>query len=720
MTLRELEPRFVGVQWRGKDSFQCSCPTHADDKPSLTISFKDEKILFHCHAGCNPADILEAVGLEWSDITGKEKKTYTWEDKLGYGISQKAGMECSFVGEYKYTDEDGKYLYSKVRYEGGGKKHIRYIIVDEKNDSYSYPPQGFQHTLYRLPQLIKAVQEGYPVYYVEGEKDVDTLRKFGRTATTAGGAGDWKPEYAKYFKGATVIVLEDNDEPGRKLREQVVRDLLKYAFLVKWTITSEQEHGDVTDYIAEDHTIEDINQLVSAAAEQGNYKYAPWVYTTEDRQGNVKVHIREAQLAKGIAAGVDYIQLRSPNSDKEAVYVYEYGVYSAYNTNMLNGMIGEFIPTRHTSLALLNNTRSLLLAERNNVRQIDDINNDDRYINFRNGLYDVKSHRLIPHTPEVIYTYQINADYEADNHAMPVFEKFMNDLCTSDGVVDESKKALLQEWMGLSISNIPAHRLKKCLILHSRLGNTGKSQYLKLISALVGDSNVSSVAMQEFSERFKPSFMFGKRLNIVGDQQYTDIGSSSMFKSLTGGDPIICEMKGKGAFSFIYSGVLLFACNELPSFTDDKGGHLFERLCIVPCSNTIPPEKRDPYIVDSMLKEKSAIVNWAIEGLDRLLNNGLKITSCKSGITELNEYRARTDTVYAYLFREYTITGNKNDRVLRSRFDTDYTNWCVSEGITPMKKRNIKERMAANGIVLKRTLGENYYTGLCPVRDGAI
>ncbi|MDO5398569.1 MAG: phage/plasmid primase, P4 family [bacterium] len=719
MTLKELEQHFKGVQWRGKNSFQCSCPTHEDKKPSLTVSFKNGKILFHCHAGCNTADILEAVGLEWSDIIGKEKISYEWRDKLGYGISQQAGEECRFVDEYKYTDENGKYLYSKVRYEGGGKKYIRYVIVDEKKDCYIYPPQGFQHTLYRLPRLIRAVQDGYPVYYVEGEKDVETLRKLGYTAATAGGAGDWRTEYAKYFKGATVIVLEDNDAPGQKLREQVVRDLLKYAFIVKWTTTSEQEHGDVTDYINEGRSKEDLEQLLAAASAQGNYKYPPWVYTTEDRQGNVKVHIQPAQLAKGIAAAVDYIQLRSPNSDKETVYVYENGVYSPYNNNMLNGMIGDFIPTRHISLALLNNTRGLLLADKSHVRKHDNINTEDRYINFRNGLYDIKNRRLIQHTPEVVYTYQINADYEADSREMPVFDKFMNDLCTSDGVVDESKKALLQEWTGLLISNIPVYKVKQCLILYSPLGNTGKSQYLGLLSDIVGVENTAAVELQKLSDergnKFALSYLFGKRLNIVGDQQHVDIGASSVFKQLTGGDAINCEPKGQAAFSYKFRGGLVFACNDLPSFTDDKGGHLFERMCVVPCCNPIPKEKRIGDLLSLMLKEKSAIINWALAGLHRLINNKYKFTECAGASQAAEEYREDIDTLHRYLKAYYAITGNNKDRIKKTEFDERYWQWCIAEEVQPLSKRNIKQRMIKNGIVCGKYVGEFYYKGVAPI-----
>ncbi|MGM9936133.1 MAG: phage/plasmid primase, P4 family, partial [Candidatus Ornithomonoglobus sp.] len=653
ISLRDIAGRFDGVHWRGKNQFQCSCPCHADNEPSMTITEENNKVLIHCHAGCKTADILQAVGLTFADIGGTERKALHWHDKLTYGISQKKGQDYKFVAEYKYKDENGGYLYSKVRFEdASGKKQIRYVTVDEKQDTYNFNVCKVR-TLYNLPQLIKAVKEDYPVYYVEGEKDVETLRKLGYTATTAGGADDWRPEYAKYFKGATVVILQDNDKPGAELREKVMRDLVKYSFIVKWTTTSQKEHGDVTDYINEGHAFDDVKNLVSAAVAEGQYKYPVWINTKTDKNGNVEIKVHPALLAKGIAAAVDYIQLRSSNSDKESVYVYENGIYTPYNNNMLNGLIGEFIPTRHRNINTLDNTRRLLLADKSHVRKHDDINNNERYINFKNGLYDVKERKLIPHTPDIIYTTQLNGDYEADNMHMPVFEKFINDLCTSDGSVDESKKALLQEWTGLLISNIPVYKVKKCLILYSPLGNTGKSQYLGLLSDIVGVENTSSIELQKLSDekgnKFALGFLFGKRLNIVGDQQYVDIGTSSVFKQLTGGDTVNCEPKGQAAFSYRFRGGLVFACNDLPGFTDDKGGHIFERMCIIPCDNPIPEEKRIGDLLDLMLKEKAAIINWALLGLHRLIDNQYKFTESYSVYQTTEEYRDDIDTLHRYL-----------------------------------------------------------------------
>ncbi|MFR1062307.1 MAG: DUF5906 domain-containing protein [Enterocloster sp.] len=71
----------------------------------------------------------------------------------------------------------------------------------------------------------------------------------------------------------------------------------------------------------------------------------------------------------------------------------------------------------------------------------------------------------------------------------------------------------------------------------------------------------------------------------MGDQTGSEIKDSAIFKQLTGGDAVQVEQKNKQPYSYIYPGGIVIACNNLPGFADDKGSHIFERLCIVPCIN---------------------------------------------------------------------------------------------------------------------------------------
>ena len=238
MELQEVVRHFEKPTRLRDGSYKVLCSSHRDKKQSLHITKKNNKILMCCQAGCKTEDILAAVGLQKSDLflDQKEKRSRTWKDRMEYGFQNKYGAGAHIVDVYDYTDEEGNYQFSKIRIEGGsieGKEFIQ-ARIDEINDSYQYGLSGVQPVLYNLPALIRCISEGFPVYIVEGEKDVKTLQsKLHYTATTAGSVSGWKKDFAKYFLGATVNILPDNDTAGEKMMEEIKRDLKQYAFMVR-------------------------------------------------------------------------------------------------------------------------------------------------------------------------------------------------------------------------------------------------------------------------------------------------------------------------------------------------------------------------------------------------------------------------------------------------------------------------------------------------------
>ena len=374
------------IKRKSGNTYQCICPAHVDKKASLTISEERGKILFHCHAGCRTEDILTEVGLTFQDLG--ERPRNTWRERLEYG--QQKRIEAV----YDYQDEKGKYLYSKVRFEG---KEIRYVTVDQEQDTYQYCKTKGIATLYRLPELLRAIRAGYPVYIVEGEKDADTLKSLGYTATTAGGAGDWRKAYAEYFTGAKVVILPDNDKPGLELKDQIIRDLKHYAHSIRWTITSEADKGDVTDYLKkEGHSKEELQELIAESKNIG----APWLYV-DGPAGRQKTKINGDILADSISRGLHYLIVRRPDEEKDDFFVYERGVYKKANRNKVKGIIRQYVPVGMASDNMINNVYNLLLCKDSNICTFRDLDTDESYINLQNGLYNVKTRQLEHHTPRL-------------------------------------------------------------------------------------------------------------------------------------------------------------------------------------------------------------------------------------------------------------------------------------------------------------------------------
>lgn len=173
---------------------------------------------------------------------------------------------------YDYTDENGALLYQNVRYyDQSGAKHF---YVRQPNGSGGWiksitnPP--VRRVLYCLPEIIEAIASDEVVFIVEGEKDVNTLRLYGLTATTnIGGAGKWLDEYDPVFVGAHVIILPDNDTPGQAHAETIKQHLTIFAASIQCVnLPGLAPKGDVSDWLNGGNTISDLLALIGVAPAQ--------------------------------------------------------------------------------------------------------------------------------------------------------------------------------------------------------------------------------------------------------------------------------------------------------------------------------------------------------------------------------------------------------------------------------------------------------------------
>ena len=696
-------------------AYKVTCPCHADKQQSLVISeARDGKILLHDHAGCSTENILAAIGLKISDLydggkgsnqswkTGLEwyyANKYEWNDEQG-SRRQCYGEGVKVTAEYRYYNTDGEYQYSKIRIEGGAipGKLIRYRTVIGDTAS-PYKPVKDEGYLYNITEFLKLRSLSQYAYIVEGEKDAETLKKLKQgfsCCVTPGGASDWRSDYAKYFKGLNVIILRDNDNAGLKFAERILKDLKTYAYHVKVVNPSQLDHGDVTDYLTkEGGTAQTLKDLCNKVTEG---QYAAWVKL--DNNGR-ESGINPGILAEAISRNERYLIIRNPHDDKDDLMLYRKGVYESLNKPGIKAMIRDYIPTAKVTDALLNNTCNLLFATNENIHDISELNADQRYINFKNGLYDIRNKALIPHNPDICFTIQYGFNYDPDNTACETFRKYIRDLCSKpDGSVDEGEIRIIQEYLGFIISNEPVSKIKRCLVLWSRQGNSGKSVLIRLVTNMIGLEKVASIKLIELKadNRFIMGSLPQCRVVACGDESNSNVTDSSIFKSITGGDPVKIEEKGKQGYSYIYRGGFMIACNGLPCFTDDKDAVL-KRLLILPCEHHITPEKKDPELDDKLKLEIPGIMNWCLEGLYRLIGNHYIFSDSESSTRAIEEYRSNTDNVYRFLTENYIITGDYNDRISKKDFDDRYHKWASSDNtIRMVDRKNLTARMECYGI----------------------
>ncbi len=250
MMLEEFSAKLQGLKWSGDRSFTAKCPAHDDGRNSLSASQADGKLLVKCHAGCETRAVLEATGLQMSDLFTEVPKKRDGAKKI--------------VNTYDYVNAEGILQYQVLRYEP---KDFRQRRPDpDKPGRWIWNLKGVDRILYNLPSVREGAKLGEYIFLTEGEKDADALIKRKLRATTnAGGAAKWSKSYTKELNNSTVIILPDNDEAGEKHAKTVAAELDDCVIL---RLPGLPPKGDVSDWFAAGGTREALITLVHAALKE--------------------------------------------------------------------------------------------------------------------------------------------------------------------------------------------------------------------------------------------------------------------------------------------------------------------------------------------------------------------------------------------------------------------------------------------------------------------
>lgn len=369
---------------------------------------------------------------------------------------------------------------------------------------------------------------------------------------------------------------------------------------------------------------------------------------TRKRDGSIsrKYKVLPMELADFIKKNLKYVFVKSAASEQPLIYVYTNGYYKFISDDEMKGFIKSFIPYQLRYSKDINEVLYELKTEMNFV-EYEDLNNNEDIINFQDGLYNIKTNELLPHTPDILSTIQIPAKYEDIKNApadAPVFFDYMMTLCDDDIETFE----LLMQCLGVAISNVYAYRTKKALFLVGQ-GNTGKSQLKRLAEYLVGYNNVSNIDLKKVNDKHGTASLYQKRLAGCNDMSYQRIEDMSIFKQLTGGDAIEIDFKFKNSFNFLFKGFLWFNCNKLPRFGGDTGKWVYERIMPVFCNNVIPKEKQDPMLFEKMLKEKNTILALAIQELQKVVNNNYHFIEPAKLARERIAYEKENNTLLNFI-----------------------------------------------------------------------
>lgn len=231
------------------------CPAHADGTPSLSvIPGHTQPVVFNCYAGCDPDAIVEAGGLNWADVSAPLDPEARPVQSMWTPVG-----DASHI--YPYYLADGTLSFEVLRVpQAGGKKRIMQRRPDaDSPHGHAWNLTDAIRVLYRLPQVISAVQAGGTIHIAEGEKCVEALLTQipdGDEATcNPMGAGKWEAEYADTLAGANVVIYADSDEPGQAHARTIRESLMEHGCTVTIleppaaTMVNGKRVNDIADHI---------------------------------------------------------------------------------------------------------------------------------------------------------------------------------------------------------------------------------------------------------------------------------------------------------------------------------------------------------------------------------------------------------------------------------------------------------------------------------------
>lgn len=325
------------------------------------------------------------------------------------------------------------------------------------------------------------------------------------------------------------------------------------------------------------------------------------------------------------------------------------------------------------------------------------IENSREYINFKNGLLNINTRELVPHNKYVITLGTLNGSYDQSKRSI-AGTKFENYLKTS---LTDELIPVVQEMLGVCLYPL-TDKIHYFYILTGE-GRNGKGILLDIILNMIPTTLRSGITMADYDTRFANASIKGKQINICTDDRTTRLEGIGNLKSVTAGEGIYVERKGVDGEMIQAILTHISAINVLPSL-QEKSNALFDRMILIPFEKTFgtleevqegtKDSLRDPNLKSDIINnELDIVINWALEGLFRVIDNGYKFTKTDSIKNKMEEYRDEVDSVRAWIKNEikpFKARVNSDYRKDKDLFKW-YKEYCEDEDVMPVGKKAFKE-----------------------------
>lgn len=396
-------------------------------------------------------------------------------------------------------------------------------------------------------------------------------------------------------------------------------------------------------------------------------------------------------------------------ADTEEILYYKNGIYHPGGEQVIKIELEKI-----AGYSIKNYQRNEIIAHvrYRTIAKREDFDSDINIINVKNGLVNILSGEVKPHSPDYLSLVQLPVKY--DPMALcPKIIGFLIDIQSREGI------SLIIRFFGYCIYKSACY--EKALMFIGP-GKNGKSVLIKLIESFVGQENVSHASLQELTgDRFAGADLYGKLVNTFADLESNKLTNTGIFKTLVSGDSIRAQRKHQQPFSFHNYSKLIFSTNKILR-SDDMSYAYYRRWIILIFDKLFDGENQDPELINKLITEEemSGLLNLALKGLRKLIKEG----GFKDiPVEQIRQHYEHSSSIMKEFIDEQCVINLNNPDYLVStrRLKELFGMFCRSRGLKPLEENMLGKELLQFGVskdhIMRNNQRDYYYIGIIPRKN---
>jgi putative DNA primase/helicase len=349
---------------------------------------------------------------------------------------------------------------------------------------------------------------------------------------------------------------------------------------------------------------------------------------------------------------------------------------------------------------------NLAAMEKDMVTVTTDYDRDAWLFNLQNGVLDLKTGKLLPHSRKRLHSKISPVTYDPAA-TCPLFEKFISEIMGGDQAMVD----FLAAAAGYSMTGETKEQM--VMVSHGN-GQNGKSVFHITLKHILGDyAEVASFdtfvkKKNDNGPKNDLAKLVGARMVMASESQDGERLDEALVKNVTGGEPITVRFLHKEFFTYEPEFKVWMSSNYKPAIKGTDWG-IWRRIKLIPFDVVIPENRRDRQLTAKLRKEASGILNWMLKGLARNREEGFVYPEKVRAAT--TQYRDSQDVVGQFLRAKCIVTPYAE--IKGAELYTSYKTWCDANREWVMKERQFTEALLrVGGITTKRKEDGKWYVGV--------